>query len=238
MSKRAVILCGGKGTRLQPYTTVFPKPLMPIGDYPILEIVVRQLAKCGFSHITMAVSHQVELIQTFFADGAKWGVKIDYSREDNPLGTMGPLKLIKDLPDDFLMMNGDILTDLNYDKFYQCHLKKNNIFTVSSIKREHRVEYGVLDVDKNNKIRDFKEKPSLAYEISMGIYALNRKTLDFIPDGELFGFDQLMCKLIEIGKPAGACGHKGLWLDIGNPDDYVRAVDEFERYKGLFLREG
>ena len=132
MCKRAVILAGGKGTRLWPYTIVLPKPLMPIGEYPILEVIVRQLKNNGFSHITMAVNHQAEIIQAFFGDGAKWELRIDYSLEDKLLSTMAPLKLIKDLPDDFLVMYGDVLTDLNFSKFYQNHTENKNIFTISS----------------------------------------------------------------------------------------------------------
>ena len=121
MTKRAIILAGGKGSRLRPYTLVLPKPLMPIGEYPILEVVVRQLVNNGFSHISMAVNHQASLIKAFFGDGSKWSIKIDYYEEDQPLGTMGPIKHIKDLPDNFLIMNGDILTDLNYSEFYKEH---------------------------------------------------------------------------------------------------------------------
>ena len=140
--KRAVILAGGKGTRLRPYTVVLPKPLMPIGEYPILEVVVRQLAKANFSHITIAVNHQAELIRAFFGDGARWGIKIDYSQENEPLGTMGPLKIIPDLPEHFLIMNGDILTDLDFGKFYDDHTKKEAIFTISAHQRIQKVDYG------------------------------------------------------------------------------------------------
>ena len=121
MSKRAIILAGGKGTRLKPYTVVLPKPLMPIGEYPILEVVIRQLIQHKFDHVTLAVNHQAELIKAFFGDGTKWNIKIDYSMETTPLSTMGPLKLIKDLPDNFLVMNGDILSDLNYSSFLDFH---------------------------------------------------------------------------------------------------------------------
>src|SRR5713226_1664542 len=114
MSKRAIILAGGKGTRLRPYTVVLPKPPMPIGDCPILEVIIKQLAENGFGRVRLAVNHLFEMIEAFFTDGSKWGIKIDYSLEDRPLSTMGPLKLIRDLPDDFLVMNGDILADLNY----------------------------------------------------------------------------------------------------------------------------
>src|SRR5690606_5708910 len=145
MSKRAVILAGGRGTRLKPYTVVLPKPLMPIGDYPILEVVVRQLTRCGFDHITLAVNHQAELIKAFFGDGHRWGLNIDYSLEDQPLATMGPLKLISDLPQDFLVMNGDILTDMDFGKFHDEHVNQGNLFTISSYRREHGIDYGVLE---------------------------------------------------------------------------------------------
>ena len=145
MSKRAVILAGGKGTRLRPYTVVLPKPLMPIGESPILEVIVKQLAAAGFDHITMAVNHQAEIIKAFFMDGSKWGIRIDYSLEDQPLGTMGPLKLIKDLPEHFLVMNGDILTDLDFATFHDAHVASGRIFTISSHLREQLVDYGVLE---------------------------------------------------------------------------------------------
>src|SRR3990170_2510407 len=202
MSMRAVILAGGKGTRLRPYTVVLPKPLMPIGDYPILEVVVRQLVYYGFGHITMAVSHQAELIQAFFGNGEKWGVKIDYSLEDKPLSTMGPLKLIKDLPEDFLVMNGDILTDLNFKEFFECHTARKNIFTISSYEREVRTEYGILETDGKEQLIGFKEKPILRYNVSMGIYMANRKVLKYIPEGVAYGFDSLMLDLIRNNNPA------------------------------------
>ena len=167
--KRAVILAGGKGTRLRPYTVVLPKPLMPIGEYPILEIVLRQLVKAGFNHVTMAVNHQAELIRAFFGDGSKWGVKIDYSLENEPLGTMGPLKLISDLPPNFLIMNGDILTDLNFQIFYDEHVNSKSAFTISAHVRNQKVDYGVLNIDKNGILVSFSEKPSHDYIVSMGI---------------------------------------------------------------------
>ena len=141
MSKHAVILAGGKGTRLRPYTWVLPKPLMPIGEFPILEIIIKQLIQHGFSQITMAVNHQAELIKAFFGNGSKWGITINYSLEEIPLSTMGPLKLISDLPEDFLIMNGDVLTDLNFGSFYEFHKKNNNILTISSYRREHINDY-------------------------------------------------------------------------------------------------
>ena len=158
-NKRAVILAGGKGTRLKPYTTVFPKPLVPVGDMPILEIIIRQLAEQGFSHITIAVNHLAEIIKAFFGDGSKWGVQIDYSLEDRPLNTMGPLKLIPDLPDDFLVMNGDVFTNLNYTKLYNEHVAKKNIFTISAYNRKQKVDFGVLEMSEEGCLIGFREKP-------------------------------------------------------------------------------
>ena len=233
--KRAVILAGGKGTRLRPYTVVLPKPLMPIGDYPILEVIVRQLAENGFDHITMAVNHQAELIQTFFGDGSKWGIKIDYSLEHKPLSTMAPLKLIKDLPDNFLVMNGDILTDLDYSYFYSSHVQNNNIFTISSYQREVRSEFGVLDLDAQNTLIGFKEKPVQKYDVSMGIYMVSKKALDYIPEDTFYGFDHLMLDLMEDKQEPKVKRFEGYWLDIGRPDDYEVAIDVFEKEKERFL---
>ncbi len=236
MSKRAVILSGGKGTRLKPYTVVLPKPLIPIGNYPILEVVIRQLAKKGFSRITIAVNHQADLIQAFFGLGNKWGVEIDYSIEDQPLSTMGPLKLIKDLPDNFLVMNGDILTDMDYGKFFDHHVKNKNLFTVSSFIREQVSEYGVLETSKGNTLLGFKEKPVIKYEVSMGIYMASRKILEYIPSGKPYGFDKLMLEMIRLNKKISVKRYNGYWLDIGRPDDYAQAIEEFESREEAFLR--
>jgi NDP-sugar pyrophosphorylase family protein len=237
MNKRAVILAGGKGTRLRPYTVVLPKPLMPIGDYPILEVIVRQLARAGFSRITLAVNHQAELIQAFFENGAKWNVSIDYSREDKPLGTMGPLKLIRDLPEHFLVMNGDTLTDLNFAAFHDRHATSGDIFTISSAVREHLVDFGVLEPDTGGHLAGFKEKPRLTYEVSMGVYMCSRAVLERIPSGRPYGFDHLMLDLIRDSKPARLVRHTGYWLDIGRPDDYAQAIEDFERLRPGLLSE-
>lgn len=235
MSKRAVILAGGKGTRLRPYTVVLPKPLMPLGDYPILEVIVRQLVNADFDHITLTVNHQADLIKTFFGDGSKWGIKIDYSLEDKPLSTMGPLRLIQDLPENFLVMNGDILTDLDFSQLYNKHVKLNSIFTISSYVREHVNLYGVLETNEENRLVDFKEKPVTRFEVSMGIYMVNKAVLDFIPLNEAYGFDHLMLDLIKAQKNASVRQFDGYWLDIGRPDDYMIAIDEFEKNKELFI---
>ena len=234
--KRAIILAGGKGTRLRPYTVVFPKPLMPIGDYPILEVIIRQLVQNSFTHITIAVNHQADLIKTFFGDGYKWGIKIDYSLEDKPLSTMAPLKLIKDLPDNFLVMNGDVLTDLNYGEFYEYHIKNENIFTISSYTREIKSEFGVLELDNQNNLVGFKEKPIEKYNVSMGIYMVSKKAIEYIPDNTFYGFDHLMLDLIKYKENPIVKPFDGYWLDIGRPDDYEIAIEEFDKLKDKFLK--
>ena len=237
MSKRAIILAGGKGTRLFPYTVVLPKPLMPIGEFPILEVIVRQLVQHGFDHVTMAVNHQAEIIRAFFQDGVKWGVKIDYSLEDKPLSTMAPLRLIRDLPENFMVMNGDILTDLSYSDLFDEHVSNNNTFTISAAVREQQVDYGVLEMDASNHLTGFKEKPSAEYLVSMGVYMASRRIMDFIPEGKSYGFDNLMLDLLAAGKPATVRKFVGYWLDIGRPDDYIQAIEQFEQMKPRFLGE-
>ena len=234
MIKHAVILAGGKGSRLRPYTIVLPKPLMPIGDYPILEVIVRQLVLQGFTHITLAVNHQAELIKAFFGDGSKWGISIEYSLEDHPLGTMGPLKLINNLPDHFLVMNGDILTDIVFAEFFDNHVQSGAIYTISSHLREEMIDYGVLQTS-NGFLTGFKEKPKNTYEVSMGIYMLSKKVLDFIPNNTPYGFDQLMLALLAKNEPVAVNTFTGLWLDIGRPDDYVEAIEQFDQLKDKIL---
>ena len=236
MSKRAIILAGGKGTRLRPYTVVLPKPLMPVGEYPILEVIIRQLAYFKFTHITLAVNHQADIIKAFFGNGEKWGITIDYSLEDRPLSTMGPLKLISDLPDNFLIMNGDILCDIDYGKFHDEHCKASSIFTISAARRIQKIEYGVLIDNSAGQLVDFKEKPSEEFLVSMGIYMANKEILSIIPAGQQYGFDHLMLELIKRKNYATIKEHKGYWLDIGRPDDYAQAIDEFESKKNSFIR--
>lgn len=237
MFRRAIILAGGKGTRLRPYTVVLPKPLMPIGDYPIIELIIRQLVQAGFQHITLAVSHQAEIIKAFFQNGERWGIRIDYSLEDQPLGTMGPLRLIKNLPEHFLVMNGDILTDLDYTRFHDTHANEDRIFTISSMRREHRIDYGVLDIDASGLLCGFREKPGVSYEVSMGIYMVSARALDYIPIGRPYGFDNLMLDMLDNRSPPIVRPFSGYWLDIGRPDDYAKAIDEFESMKARFLHD-
>ncbi len=224
MSKRAVILAGGKGTRLRPYTVSLPKPLVPIIDKPVLELIVIKLKKYGFEHITLTVNHLAEIIKAFFGDGSKWGVNIDYILEDKPLSTMGPLTLINDLPENFLVMNGDVLTDLNLDNFYNNHTAKGNLFTISATRRHDMIDYGVLHADEDKNLVQFEEKPTFDFLVSMGIYMVNKNILDYIPKDEFFGFDHLMKELINKKKYPQVLEHEGSWLDIGRADDYEKAV--------------
>lgn len=234
MEKHAIILAGGIGSRLRPYTVVLPKPLMPIGDYPILELVIRQLAKNNFTHVTMCVNHQADLFKTFFGDGTKWGMKINYSLENEVLSTMGPLKIIDNLPENFLVMNGDILTDLNYQDFFDNHVKREELFTISSSLRKNKIDYGVLELNKEQYLSHFNEKPIRNYQVSMGIYMLNKRVLDFIPKTK-FGFDSLMLKLLDLGEKVRVEKFEGYWLDIGRPDDYMKAIEDFESMKKFFI---
>jgi NDP-sugar pyrophosphorylase family protein len=224
MEKRAIILAGGKGTRLKPYTISLPKPLVPLGDKPILELIIMQLKNHGFTHITITLNHMAEMIKAFFNDGSKWGVKIDYTLEEEPLSTMGPLTLIKNLPENFLVMNGDVLTDLSFSRFFNEHEAEKSLFTIASHRRTEKVDYGLLHHDENNKLIKFEEKPNYEFLVSMGVYMVNRSVVEYIPENTFFGFDHLMYKLLEVEKPATVYEFEGFWLDIGRPSDYETAI--------------
>jgi len=235
MNKRAVVLAGGLGSRLRPYTILLPKPLMPIGEHTILELIIRQLISFGYDHVTLAVNHQYELIKAYFGDGSRWGIAVDYSLEEKPLGTMGPLKNIRDLPRDFLVMNGDILTDLNYSHLFKKHVNDNCLFSVSSYERENVIDYGVLQVNEKSRLVGFSEKPTSIFEVSMGIYMVNRDVLRYIPEDTYFGFDNLMSTLLSERREINVIKHGGYWLDIGRPDDYEKAIDEYNQNQTQFL---
>ena len=228
MEKRAIILAGGKGTRLKPYTIALPKPLVPIGEMPILEIIIRQLKDYGFNHITITINHFAEIIQAFFGDGKKWNIIIDYSLEDKPLSTIGPLTLIDDLPENFLIMNGDVLTNLNFSNFYNDHIKRKSNFTIGAYKRLDKVDYGVLHKNEQSKLIIFEEKPIKEYLVSMGIYMMNKSNFEFIPKDTFFGFDHLMNTLIVKNMLPYIYEFDGYWLDIGRPDDYEKAISDYE----------
>lgn len=231
MLKTAVILAGGKGTRLQPYTVAIPKPLVPVAGKPILEIIIIQLAKQGFKRLIITVNHQADIIMAYFGDGRKWGIKIEYSLEDTPLGTMGPIKLVQDLPDHFLVMNGDVLSDIGYADFLDRHIKSEKIFSIASFRRTQKNEYGILDV-KDNILIGFREKPEVQFVVSMGIYAVSKKVAEYIPADQYFGFDMLMSSFLEKKMEVAIYEHAGYWMDIGRPEDYTKADRDIE--EGIF----
>jgi NDP-sugar pyrophosphorylase family protein len=232
---QAVILAGGRGRRLLPYTTVLPKPLMPIGEYPILEVILRQLERAGFSDVVICTGHLHEIIRAYLAQSSHPGLSIRYTHEDEPLGTIGPLRLIDHLADTFLVMNGDILTDLDYRKLMEAHSEKKGMATIATYHREVNVDFGVLEHDDAGRIRAFREKPTYSFDVSMGIYVFQKEILNFVPEGMAFGFDELMLAMIAGGARVCSHPHHGYWLDIGRPDDYERSIAEFERYRDLFL---
>lgn len=232
---RAVILAGGRGTRLAPYTVVFPKPLMPVGGMPILEIVVRQLQGAGVDHITLAVGYLAELIQTFFGDGARFGLHIDYTREPEPLGTAGPIRLASEsLDDTFVVMNGDVLTTIDFPAFIAFHRARGNAATIAVFKRKVPVDLGVLELDKDDAITGYIEKPVLEYSVSTGMYVLEPRVLRHIPPGP-FDLPDLIRALIAAGERVGGYNFEGEWLDIGRTDDYAEASTRFEERRSEFL---
>jgi len=230
-----VILAGGKGTRLAPYTTVFPKPLMPIGDKPILEIVLRQLRHYGFRNIVISVGHLAELLVTFFGDGSKFGLNIRYVSEDRPLGTMGPLTLVGDLKGPFIVMNGDLLTDIDYAALYAHHLSHGEEATVATVTRQIQVSLGVLEYNALQELLAFKEKPTTTYSASMGIYVLSPTVLDLIPANTFYGFDNLMLDMLAAKRHVRVFPFNGLWLDIGRPEDYSIANETVQQHRERFL---
>ncbi|MDQ2934097.1 MAG: sugar phosphate nucleotidyltransferase [Chloroflexota bacterium] len=232
----AVILAGGKGTRLRPFTITLPKPLVPIGDESsVLEIVIRQLAHQGFESATLAIGHFGELIEAYVGDGAKWGMAIDYAREEEPLGTMGPVVQVADrLPEHFLVLNGDTLTEMDYARLVEVHAASGAPITVATARREARIEFGVLDVE-DGRVTGFREKPAIGYTVAIGAYALSRAALLRYPAGEPLGFDQLMRDLIDRGEHPASFDFTGFWLDIGRPEDYDRANVEFGEIRARLL---
>ena len=214
-TKTAVILAGGLGTRLRPYTVSLPKPLMPVGNYPILEIVVLQLKAAGISRIIIAVGYLAPLIRAYFGYGSKYGLTILYSSEEEPLGTAGPLALLKDKIDEtFIFMNGDVFTDLNFTKMINYHYENGGLATLGLSPREVDIDFGVIDFDKNGKFKAWKEKPKIHYNVSMGVYILEPEILDELPIG-FSNIPDIILKLHENKQQLNCYNHTGYWLDIG-----------------------
>ena len=238
MVERAVILAGGRGTRLAPYTTILPKPLMPVGDVPILEIVLRQLRAAGVRKASMAVGHLHELLRAYFGSGEKVGVSIDYSLEEQPLGTAGPLALVPDLNDTFLVMNGDLLTTIDYRALVQRHRESGATATIAVFSRSIPIDLGIVELDPENRLTNYIEKPTLRHLVSMGIYVFEPKVLSHITPGVRLDLPDLMRKLMMANEPVIGYQHEGYWMDLGRKDDYERAIADFERLRGELLPIG
>ena len=232
---KAVILAGGQGRRLAPYTTILPKPLMPIGEIPILEVILRQLRRAGFDDVTMAVGYLAELLMAYFGDGGKLGVRIRYSHEEQPLGTAGPLGLVAGLTDPFLVMNGDLLTTLDYRALWDCHHACAAIATVATFQRDVKIDLGVVQTDDDHWVTGYIEKPTYHYTVSTGIYVLQPEVLGHIPSQQRMDLPELILKLLAAGRRVAAYPFRGTWLDIGRPEDYDQAVAEFEQHRAEFL---
>lgn len=229
---RAVILAGGKGVRLAPLTEVIPKPLVPIGGKPIMELVIRQLTHFGFRHITIATGYMSDLIKAYFQDGSKFGVNIDYSEEIRPLGTAGPLSLIKGLDETFLMMNADVMTNIDYQELIHYHKKRQALATIGAYERQVTIDLGVIISNGNNQVKDYVEKPSTSHLVSMGIYVFEPGILSYIKENTYLDFPDLVRLLLQEGKTVNYYPFAGYWLDIGRHDDYATAAEEFGKLKG------
>jgi NDP-sugar pyrophosphorylase family protein len=235
---RAIVLAGGRGTRLAPYTTVLPKPLMPIGDMPVLEILLRQLRRAGIRHVTLAVGHLAALLEAYFGDGSRLGISLDYSYEDEPAGTAGPLALLDDLDDTFLVMNGDLLTSIDFADLLRSHRAREAAITVGLFEKQVPLDLGVVETNEDGRVTDYIEKPTLTYDVSVGIYAMQPAVLEHIERGERLDLPDLVLRLIAAGADVHAYRFSGTWFDIGRPDDYAAASEHFERERDELLADG
>jgi len=224
---KAVIQAGGKGTRLSPYTLILPKPMMPVGDQPVIELLLKWLRRNNVTEVFVTTGHLAHLIQTFCGDGSQWGLSIEYCEEPEPLGTVGALHLLKDkLNGQFLMLNGDLITDLNLLEFKNCHLYSNAPLTIATKVKEVAMDFGVLET-RDSQVVSFKEKPKLPVEVSMGVYLMEPSILEYIPKGVPFGFDNLMMALLDAGVPVNTFRHGGAWMDIGRIEDFQKAQEDW-----------
>ena len=234
---KAVVLAGGKGTRLAPYTKILPKPLMPIGDQPILEILLRQMKRAGIDEVILTVGHMAELLKAFFQNGEKLGLKITYSYEEKPLGTAGPLSLIDGLEQSFLVLNGDVLTTLDLSDLVIYHRASQASATIATHARQVRVDLGVIQYNGNHEIVGYIEKPTYDFFVSMGIYVFEPRVLSYIPYNSYLDFPDLILKLISAGEQVRGYPFTGYWQDLGRTDDYEQAVQDFDQVRKTILGE-
>lgn len=232
---RAVILAGGVGRRLAPYTKVFPKPLVPINDMPILELLIRQLRGYGVREITLAIGHLGNLVRAYFGDGSKLGVCIDYAHEPHPLGTAGPLACIPRPEEPFLTLNGDILTTLAFNDLARFHRHQHAVATIAMYRRSTKIDLGVIVCDGGNRLIDYVEKPIHHFTVSMGVYVFEPKVIDYVTPGQYLDFPDLVRRLLASGERVLAYPFDGYWQDLGRPDDYEQAVRDFEAMRSKFL---
>jgi NDP-sugar pyrophosphorylase family protein len=232
---KAVVLAGGKGTRLAPYTRILPKPLMPIGDMPILEVLLRQMKRAGVDEVVLTVGHLAQLLQAFFLDGSQWGLNIQYSYENQPLGTAGPLAMIAGLDEPFLVTNGDVLTTLDLGELIGFHRAHKGAATIAVHHRQVRIDLGVVQWNGENTICGYIEKPVYDYTVSMGMYVFEPQVLKYIPRGQYLDFPDLVLKLIAAGEKVVGYTFDGYWKDLGRPDDYEEAARDFVEMQAQFL---
>jgi NDP-sugar pyrophosphorylase family protein len=225
---KTVVLAGGRGTRLAPYTSILPKPLMPVGEQSILEVVVGQLEEAGIVDIQFCVGYLAHLVQAVFDNRENGHVKITYVREQEALGTAAPLQLVNGLDSTFIAMNGDVLTTLDYRELVKYHREQGNLLTIATHKRSIKIDYGMMHLDVTSRVRGFEEKPEIVSPVSMGIYVMEPEVLDHIPKGEYFDFPDLVQALLVDGQRVGAYLYDGLWFDIGREEDYERAVNAWD----------
>lgn len=235
---RAVILAGGRGTRLAPYTYVLPKPMMPIGDKAILEILLRQMKRAGINHVVLTVGHLAGLMRAFFQDGQQYDLDITYSYEATPLGTAGPLALVPNLDKTFMVSNGDVLTLLDFNDFINFHHEQGGICSIAMHKHKVHIDLGVVEQNNGDYvITGYVEKPTLDYRVSMGVYIFEPRVLDYIPKNEYLDFPDLVKTLLANGERVMGYPFNGYWRDLGNPGDYTQACLDFDQMRSLFLPE-
>ena len=234
---RAVILAGGRGTRLAPYTTVLPKPLVPVGEMPILEIILRQLVGAGFTAATLAVGYLAELIQAFFINHKTLSdrIEMDYFVEEQPMGTAGALTKIQGLNETFLVMNGDVLSTLDFNKLIAFHKEQKAILTIAGYQKKVKIDLGVLEFDSTGElVTGYNEKPEYVYPVSMGFYVYEPEAIGYIPPNQYFDFPDLVLKLIGAGQKVACYKNNDIWLDIGRPEDHAQAQEIFETHRSEF----